>query len=145
VVWATPAGPKPIPECEGFAPDILDWLLGPPGLPKPQKSTVYSRPNNYIRKNPSVGLRGLPPSSPSPLPGPEATAGKKVSRPSRSGLVWVLGHGSPPDPGLYTSCEHKQGSGGKPTCCEKASKMELLAGAAGCTGGRKAARRRGGV
>ena len=34
----------------GFAPHILEWFLGPPGPPRPRKSTISGRPNNHVSK-----------------------------------------------------------------------------------------------
>ncbi len=34
----------------GFAPDLLEWFLGPPGPPTPQKSTIAGRPQHHLLK-----------------------------------------------------------------------------------------------
>jgi hypothetical protein len=31
----------------GFAPHPLEWFLRPPGPPKPQKATIFGRPQNH--------------------------------------------------------------------------------------------------
>ena len=51
---------KPFRKVGGFAPHLLEWCLGPPGPPKPQKSAISGRPNNHVLETQSgQTLRGL--------------------------------------------------------------------------------------
>ncbi len=56
-----PGGPKQqFQKVGGFAPHLLERLLGPPGPPRPQKSTIPGRPKNHEMKTqvyPRVVLR----------------------------------------------------------------------------------------
>jgi hypothetical protein len=46
-----PRGPgKPFKNMGGTAPHIFEWFLGPPGPPRPRKSTISGRPKNHVLK-----------------------------------------------------------------------------------------------
>jgi hypothetical protein len=56
-VWAAPAAQKSIPESGWRSPlsHLLEWLLGPQGPPRPQKSTISCRPKNHALKTQVYG------------------------------------------------------------------------------------------
>jgi hypothetical protein len=46
-----PGGPqKPCQEVGGEAPHRLEWFLGPPGPPRPQRSSIAGQPKNHALK-----------------------------------------------------------------------------------------------
>ncbi len=58
---------KPFQKVGGFAPDLLVWLLGPPGPPRSSKSTIAGRPQNHVLETRVQRLNVPHPSLPHPF------------------------------------------------------------------------------
>ena len=90
-VWAAPATRKPLPKVGHEAPHLLEGVSGPPGPPRPQKSTISGRPKNHVLK--IVGH-------------PRAEATPMMRRPARD-LSSVGGGGGSGGPFVWPSATHK--------------------------------------
>jgi hypothetical protein len=49
-VWTTPGAPETIPKGEVLRPPSFGMVVGPPGPPKPQISTISGLPKNHVSK-----------------------------------------------------------------------------------------------